>query len=588
MASPPASAGGAPTVRDAAVAAWRRLGCTTVFANPGSSEVPLLAGLPDDIGFVLGLHEATVVGAATGHAIATGRPSLVVLHTTAGFGNAVSALATARVNRAPLVVIVGQQDRRHLAQRPFLTGDLDGLAGSYPVWSCTPALARDVPGALVRAWHEARRGRGPAVVVVPMGDWDEPADPVAELGPAVLHDATGVDPGVLDPLVAMLDAAGAPALVVGADADDARTWSALTDLAERLRCPVWQESFGARAGFPQDHPQFRGHLPSGRSRLRALLAPHDTVLVVGAPAFRQYGYEPGPLVADGTVVAMVVDDPELAHHSRSDLAVVGPLAPVCRQLAGRVAPRAAPASSAPAGADGPTPADLRACDTQPVRTLAFDAQPADVPASHTTSADGASAGGGGRAPGGAGAGSGLRAVDVFAALARRLPPEAIVVEETPSSRPELHAIVPARRPLGFVSAAMGGLGFALPAAVGLRMGRPDRPVVAVVGDGSALYAIQALWTAAHYGVGVLFVVLRNGRYAIMDHLARRHGAPAPWPGFAEVDVATLAGGFGCPSRHVAERADLYDALDTWFAPGASPGAPLLLQVAVADEPTLAV
>src|SRR3989440_7428718 len=136
---------------------------TTVFANPGSTEVSLLTDLPDDLEFVLGLHEGSVVGLATGHTLATGRPTLVNLHTTAGLGNAVGALATARVNRAPLVVVVGQQDRRHLAQDPFLAGRLKHLAGDYPVWVDEPARAQDVPGAIDRAWHEAQTHRGPAI-----------------------------------------------------------------------------------------------------------------------------------------------------------------------------------------------------------------------------------------------------------------------------------------------------------------------------------------------------------------------------------------------------------------------------------------
>ena len=120
-----------------------------------------------------------------------------------------------------------------------------------------------------------------------------------------------------------------------------------------------------------------------------------------------------------------------------------------------------------------------------------------------------------------------------------------MIEETPSSRPELHRRVPARANLGFLSAAMGGLGFALPAAAGLRMALPDRPVVAVVGDGSALYTIQALWSAAHYGAGVLFVILNNGRYAVMDRLAEMAGGVPPWPAFEAIDVAGMARSLGC-------------------------------------------
>src|SRR3954451_13230467 len=154
------------TVRDAFFDVLRERGLTTLFSNPGSTEVPLLVGLPDDLRFVLALHEASVVGVATGYALGRGDASLAVLHTTAGLGNAVGALATARVNRVPLVVLVGQQDRRHLAFPPFLTGELEGLAGSYPVWTTTPARPQDVPSAVARAHHEAVAGRGPALVVV--------------------------------------------------------------------------------------------------------------------------------------------------------------------------------------------------------------------------------------------------------------------------------------------------------------------------------------------------------------------------------------------------------------------------------------
>ena len=169
----PADAG--PTVRDATFAVLRHHGLTTLFSNPGSTEVPFLAGLPDDLEFVLALHEAAVVGLATGWALGREAPALALLHTTAGLGNAVGALATARVNRAPLVVIVGQQDRRHLALEPFLTGRLRGLAGDYPVWTGEPARPQDVPGLIARAAHEATTRRGPALVLVPMDDWLAPA-----------------------------------------------------------------------------------------------------------------------------------------------------------------------------------------------------------------------------------------------------------------------------------------------------------------------------------------------------------------------------------------------------------------------------
>src|ERR687891_1515405 len=207
------------TVRDLAFEVMREHGLTTVFANPGSTEVPFLGGLPGDMRFVLGLHEGSVVGMATGWAIARGEAAFVLVHTTAGLGNAVAALATARANRAPLVVLVGQQDRRHLAQEPFLAGRLEGLAGDYPVWVHQPACAQDVPGALARARHEAESAGGPALVIVPMDDWLAPVPEGHEVAaPARAPRGCAPDRDAIDRLAALLEEAQAPALVVGAGA----------------------------------------------------------------------------------------------------------------------------------------------------------------------------------------------------------------------------------------------------------------------------------------------------------------------------------------------------------------------------------
>ncbi|NJQ03201.1 thiamine pyrophosphate-dependent enzyme [Streptomyces zingiberis] len=525
------------TVRDAAFDVLRRHGMTRIFANPGSTEVPLLTDLPGDLEFVLALHEGSVVGAATGWALVRDRPAVVLLHTTAGLGNAAGALATARVNRAPMVVLVGQQDRGHLAQEPFLAGRLDGLGGDYPVRTETPVRAQDVPGAIGRAVHAARRERGPALVIVPMDDWGRPAEDLPVPAPAELRHSTGADPHLVERVAGLLAGAGSPALVAGAGADDRRTWDALATLAGRLGCPVWQEPFGARAGFPQDHPQFAGHLPAGRAELREILAPYDLVLAVGAPVLRQYGYQDGPLAPATTRLALVTDDPAEAERAPVGLAVVAPLPGFCAALAERTPARAA--------------------------TFAAARPPSPAPP----------------APG-----EPLRPEHVLAALARRMPADTVVVEETPSSRTRLHELLPAREPLGFLSAAMGGLGFALPAAIGVRMGAPGRPVVAVAGDGSALYQIQALWTAAHYGVGVIFVVLANGRYAIMDQLAAEQGGKAPWPAFTEVSVAGLARSLGCPARTVTGHGDLLRTLDELTPTLGNRTEPLVLEVAVTADP----
>jgi benzoylformate decarboxylase len=530
--------GGAPdrTVRDAALDVMRALGLTRIFSNPGSTEISFLVDLPGDFRFVLALHEGSVVGLATGYALGRGEPAFALLHTTAGLGNAVSALATARVNRAPLVVMVGQQDRRHLAQEPFLAGRLHGLAGEYPVSVDQPVRPQDVPGALARAHHAAATARGPALVIVPMDDWLAPApEPHEILGPERIVRAQVAAPEAIDELAALLEEAEAPAIVTGAGADTPDGWAGLVALAERLSCPVFTEAFGARAGFPQDHSLFAGHLPHARARLRDTLSPFDTILAVGAPIFRQYNYEPGPLVNPGTRLAQVTDDPDEAHRSVSGLTVLAEPGGVCRGLASRLAQRSAP-----------TPAPR----AQP--------EPLSPPAP----------------------GEPLRAGHVFDALVSRLARDAIVVEESPSSRPDLNQRLPTRAPMGLVSAAMGGLGFALPATAGLRMALPERPVLTVVGDGASLYAIQALWSAARYGIGALFLVMANGRYAVMDQLAANTGKEPPWPGFEAVDIAAMARAFGCPARRIETFDELTACFDEVIPALGDRDEPLVLEIVV--------
>ncbi|WP_236700370.1 thiamine pyrophosphate-dependent enzyme [Allosalinactinospora lopnorensis] len=349
--------------------------------------------------------------------------------------------------------------------------------------------------------------------------------------------AEGTDEAGIADLAALLDQADAPALVTGAGTDTEDGWAALVALAEHIGAPVFQESFGARAGFPQDHPRFAGFLPADRPGLRAALAGYDTVLSVGAPVFRQYPYTEGPLAEPGIRLAMLTDDPAEAYRSPVELAVLAPIPSTLRRMTERVAPRDR---------------------TPPYRAAAAVPEP---PAE----------------------GRPMLPAHVLAALAERAPADTVFVEETPSSRPEMHRLVPARRPLGFLSAAMGGLGFALPAATGVRMARPDRPVIAVVGDGSSLYQVQSLWSAARYGTGVLFVVLSNGRYAIMDRLAEKHGGKPSWPGFPEVSVSGLARELGCPARRVETHDDLVAVLDSVVPTLHERTEPLVLDVAVAIE-----
>jgi benzoylformate decarboxylase len=249
-------------------------------------------------------------------------------------------------------------------------------------------------------------------------------------------------------------------------------------------------------------------------------------------------YEPGPYLEPTTRVAVISADAEQLHRSAATLALLGPPGPIAAAAAALLDAR--PFDPGAGALHSPPPAPAPPAPGEP-----------------------------------------LRAGHVLAALAARLPPEAIVVEECPSNRPELLERIQARIPMGLLSNANGGLGFGITSAIGLRMGAPERPVVAVLGDGSTMYAIQALWSAARYGCGVALIVLANGSYAVMDALARDAGGAGAWPGFGEVSIATIAEGFGCPAQRISTHDELISALDELVATLASREAPLLLEVAVA-------
>ena len=527
----------ARSVRDATFEVMRRHGMTRIFGNPGSTEIPFLVDLPSDLEFVMALHEGSVVSIAIGYALARNEPAFVNLHTTPGLGNAVAAIANARDFHAPLVIVVGQQDRRQLSIEPFLAGRaLEQLAGQYPVWASVPVRPQDVPGAIARAYHEAKAAGGPALVVVPMSDWEEPVDELAASSPAVVVRPTGVSVEQLDPLVQLLEAARRPAIVVGAGTDTPEGWRAAAALAERLRCPVWHEPFCGRSGFPQDHPQFAGHLHWRRRLMRETLAPHDLVLVLGTSAFHLYVLEePEPPVRAGTRVAVITARGEEAHRSPAEVAVVGPVAEVCRALATRAAQRQgppperrrAPAALAPPGPDEP-----------------------------------------------------LRNAHVLDALAARLPRDAVVLEEAPSAKPELLERLPIVTPGGFLSPPNGALGFALSGAIGVRIGAPDRGVVAILGDGAAIFGIQGLWSAAEYDAGIVLIVLANGSYGVMDDQAAARGGRAPWPRFRGVDIAGIARALGCPATRVETHAQLLAVFDEELPALAERTQPILIEVMV--------
>ncbi len=317
------------TVREATFELLRAHGMTTIFGNPGSTELPMLADFPDDFSYVLGLQELVVVGMADGYAQATGRPTHVNLHTAPGVGNAVGGIFNAQANKSPLVITAGQQVRPQMTFEANLT-NRDAVVGPQPYVKCShePPRAQDVPAAVARAIHHAMLPpRGPAFVSIPMDDWTVDADEdrsnrARERG---VTGRTAPDPEALTALAGRLAAARSPVLIAGPDIDAAGGWDAAVALAEKQRLPVWASpaTGGSRLGFPEGHPQFVGVLPPAVGPIAETLKEHDLVLVVGSSVFPYYPYIPGPLLAPDSALVQITSDPGEAARAPMGDAILG-------------------------------------------------------------------------------------------------------------------------------------------------------------------------------------------------------------------------------------------------------------------------
>jgi benzoylformate decarboxylase len=523
-------------VREASFELFRARGMTTIFGNPGSTELPMLDAFPSDFTYVLGLQEAVVVGMADGYAQATRRAVHVNLHTAPGLGNAMGAIFNAQANKSPLVITAGQQVRAHITMQANLT-NRDAVRVPHPFvkWSYEVPRAQDVPAALGRAIHHALLPpAGPAFVSVPMDDWSADVDDDA-VKHVIARSVTGravADPDAVSALARRLEDAKSPALVAGPDIDASGGWHTAVALAERQRLPVWASppTGGGRLGFPEGHPNFRGVLPPALGPVAEMLGPHDLVIVAGSSVFPYYPYIPGGPLGEGTQLVAITSDPDEASRAPMGDAIVADVALTLEALLGQVgeSDRAAPE---PLGAPGVPEA------TDP-----------------------------------------LSASAVHATLAEVLPEDGIVVLESPTSTLALRNQLRISRPASYFFCAGGGLGYGLAAGVGVQLAEPSRPVVCVLGEGSAQYAISGFWTAVAYKVPVTFLVLRNEEYGILKWFAEAESVKgAPGLDLPKLETAAIASGYGVNSRRVDKRDELRDAL----AAAIQSSAPELVEVRVA-------
>ncbi|POX57564.1 benzoylformate decarboxylase [Streptomyces sp. Ru62] len=517
-----------PSVRRIAHEFLERQGLTTVFGNPGSNELPFLTDLPDGFRYVLGLHEGAVVGMADGYAQATGRPVLVNLHAASGSGNAMGALTNAVASRTPLVIVAGQQVRPAIGPEANLASvDAPALMRPLVGWAAEPACAQDVPRALAQAVFEARLQGRPSYLSVPYDDW---AADAGENASAVLDrrvERAGVPAGEQGRRLAEAVAgARRPALVLGGDIDTAGRFDDAVRLAERLGGPVWAAPSLFRLPFPNRHPLFRGVLPAGIEPVCRAFEGHDLVLVLGAPVFRYHEHLPGRYLPAGTRLIQVTEDASAGARAPMGEALVADPGAVIELLA-----QALDASEVPSGDYRPVPAPRSA------------------------------------------EGPRLHPEEVFAALREELPADTAYVVESTSTNSSWWRQMDLRRPGSYYFPAAGGLGFGLPGAVGVAMAQPGRPVVGVIGDGSANYGITALWTAAQHRVPLTVVLLRNGTYGALRWFGGLLGVPdAPGLDIPGLDFTRIAEGYGVPALH----ADGVDELRAVLAE--RPDGPRLVQV----------
>lgn len=530
-----------PTVREATFDLFRAHGMKTMFGNPGSTELPMLADFPSDFRYVLGLQEAVVVGMADGYAQASGKTTVVNLHTAPGVGNAMGAIFNAQANHSPLLITAGQQARAQITLQANLT-NRDATRMPHPLvkWSYEPPRAEDVPLALAHGAHLAGLApRGPVFVSLPMDDWYAEVNE-ADARAAIERKVTGravADPEAVRALAERLDAATNPVLVAGPDVDTVGAWETAVALAERQRLPVWASpaTGGHRLGFPENHPNFRGVLPPAIGPVGQTLEGHDLILVVGSSVFPYYPHIPGPLLPEGAGLVAITSDPDEAVRAPMGDAIV---ADVGLTLAALL--EAVPESSRAAPEPNPGPQEI----------------PAEDPLNSST---------------------------VHTALAEAMPEDAIIVLESPSSTLALRNQLRLSRPGSYYFSAGGGLGFGLAASVGVQLAQPDRPVVCVLGEGSAQYAITAFWSAVAYQAPVTFLVLQNSEYAILKWFADvEQVSGAPGLDLPKLEVASVAEGYGVKAHRPKGRDEVAGALSAALASSQ----PELVEVPVAPGMSL--
>jgi benzoylformate decarboxylase len=512
-------------------------GVDVMFGNPGSTELPLIdaLGRQSRIRYVLALHESSVLGMADGYAQQGDRLGVVNVHVQPGLANAMSGILNAARARVPLLVTVGQQVTSLIDKAPFLGGELVKLAEPIAKAAMEVRDVEDLPTAFDRAMNAAMaHPRGPVVLSLPM---DVLTGVISS--PFVSASSLAAKDPRIDGAVALLIKAKSPVVLAGDGVVHEGASADLLTVAERLGAPVFGEPFASRVPIPANHPLWKGMLPGFAAEIAPKVSAHDVVFAVGMPVFRVFGHSEGSALPAGvSLIHLDVDEAEIGRNHPPEVGLPMSIK-VGLQMIGEQLPAPTPEVEARRAQTIATAAAERDAMVERLREL-------------------------GEAPG-------ITAPVFSAGIAGAVGPDDLIVDEALTSGRWLRTALGGRNnPSNWLAHRGSALGWGLPAAVGAKLADPSRRVMCVHGDGSFLFGVHALWTAARERLGVAVVVADNSGYEIlragMEGLTGR--AVGAWPGLAltdpKVDLVAISRGFGASAERIEHRDQLADALaDVW-------------------------
>jgi benzoylformate decarboxylase len=531
-------------------------GVGQIFGNPGTTELPIMHALADhpDMGYVLGLQEAVVVAMADGYARASGKLAACNVHVAPGLGNAIGALYTAHVSGTPIIVTAGQQEQGHGLKEPLLYAPLVPIAAPVVKWATEVARLADLPRIVHRAAKVALTPpTGPVFISLPgdiLNDFG-----ALELGaPTRVDAATRPSDVVLRTLAERLLAAKEPVILAGHEIVTSDAFEEAAQLADALGAPVYQQTVESGAHFPSEQPLFLGRLSRDQRRVRELLTPYGTLVCIGADVLQMSVHsEVEPLPPHLEVIQLGLRDWEMGKNYPAALALRADVKETLKALVPLIVEMGGAARRERAGAAVRAFAERNWSAQRAARRNAAAGREGAVP---------------------------IDPEWLMLRLCERLPADAIIVDEGLTSAASLNAYYPVRDRYAYFGNISGGIGWGIAAAVGVQLAQPSRRVVAVLGDGSAMYSIQALWSAANQKLPVIFVICNNGGYRILKQRLKAFHGDDRFIGMdfqdPAIDVAGLARSFGVRAHRVEDGA----AFDALFSEALAGSDPVLLDVMV--------